>query len=257
MRTLLLVLCLILSVSTIDAETSGNCTISPSSNDHSDGKLDFSWSRGDCAGQRRCHDGNSDMPWSRWNGISPGDLEHEGAAIDARLTDESGEMRCTGKVHDGELQGSFSFTANPVFARRMEAMGFDGQTPDRLRDYTFLDVTTTWVKELKDAHVTGMNAQNLMGLRALQVDAAYVRAMAADGYPELAADKLTSMKAVGVTPEKVQAVRAMGFSPSEEEIIQMSVFKIDAPFVQRMKARGFKNLTISQLVQIKVFKLDE
>jgi hypothetical protein len=65
------------------------------------------------------------------------------------------------------------------------------------------------------------------------------------------------MKAVGVTPEKVQAVRAMGFSPSEEEIIQMSVFKIDAPFVQRMKARGFKNLTISQLVQVKVFKLDE
>ena len=77
----------------------------------------------------------------------------------------------------------------------MEAMGFDGQTPDRLRDYTFLDVTTTWVKELKDAHVTGMNAQNLMGLRALQVDAAYVRAMAADGYPELAADKLTSVRA--------------------------------------------------------------
>jgi hypothetical protein len=65
------------------------------------------------------------------------------------------------------------------------------------------------------------------------------------------------MKAVGVTPEKVHAVRAMGYSPTEEELIQMSVFKIDAPFVERMKARGFKDLTISQLVKIKVFKLDE
>ena len=37
----------------------------------------------------------------------------------------------------------------------------------------------------------------------------------------------------------------------------MSVFKIDAPFVERMKARGLKNLTIAKLVQIKVFKLDE
>jgi hypothetical protein len=118
-------------------------------------------------------------------------------------------------------------------------------------------VTTSWVKDLKDAHVTGMTAENLMGLRALKVDAAYVRAMAADGYPELGAQKLTSMKAVGVSPEKVQAVRAMGYSPNEEELIQMSVFKIDAPFVERMKARGFKNLTIGQLVKIKVFKLDE
>jgi hypothetical protein len=84
-----------------------------------------------------------------------------------------------------------------------------------------------------------------------------VRAMAADGYPELGAEKLTSMKAVGVTPEKVKAVRAMGYSPTEEELIQMSVFKIDAPFLERMKARGFKNLSIAQLVQIKVFRLDE
>jgi hypothetical protein len=32
----------------------------------------------------------------------------------------------------------------------------------------------------------------------------------------------------------------------------MSVFKIDAP-LERMKARGFQNLTIAQLVKIKVF----
>jgi len=37
----------------------------------------------------------------------------------------------------------------------------------------------------------------------------------------------------------------------------MGVFKIDAPFVARMRARGFKDLTIAQLVTIKVFKLDE
>jgi hypothetical protein len=110
---------------------------------------------------------------------------------------------------------------------------------------------------MKDAGVTEMTSQNVMGLRALKVDAAYVKAMKAAGYPELRAQKLTSMKAVGVTPEKVQAVKAMGFSPTQEELIQMSVFKIDAPFIERMKARGFQNLTIAQLVKIKVFKLDE
>jgi hypothetical protein len=139
----------------------------------------------------------------------------------------------------------------------MEAMGYRDQTPERLQGYAMLDVTTGWVKGLREAHVTGMTTENLMGLRALKVDAEYVRGMAAAGYPELSADKLTGMRAVGVSPEKVKAVRAMGFSPSEDELVQMSVFKIDAPFVERMKARGFKNLTIAQLVQIKVFKLDE
>jgi hypothetical protein len=236
------------------AATSGNCSIAAG---RWDGKMIFSWDNGDCSGQRHCHDGNSDMEWSRWTGITPEDLQHESATIDARMTAEAGEMRCAGKVHDGALQGSYSFTPNADFVKRMEAMGFDNQSQDRLQGYVFLDVTTAWVKDLKDAHVAGMTAENLMGLRALKVDAAYVRAMTTDGYPELRAEKLTGMKAVGVTPEKVQAVRAMGYSPTEEELIQMSVFKIDAPFVERMKARGFKNPTIAQLVQIKVFKLDD
>ena len=145
----------------------------------------------------------------------------------------------------------------------MEALGFSfpnqtaQQTNDRLQGYTMLDVTTEWVKAMKDAGVQGMTAENIMGLRALGVDPAYVHGMAAAGYPELDAGKLTGMKAVGVSPEKVQQIRAMGYSPTQDELIQMSVFKIDAPFVERMKARGFKNLTIAQLVKIKVFKLDE
>jgi hypothetical protein len=110
---------------------------------------------------------------------------------------------------------------------------------------------------MTDAGVTEMTAQKLMSLRALKVDPGYVEAMAAVGYPELRANKLTSLKAVGVSPEKLQSVGAMGYLPTQEELIQMSVFKIDAPFVERMKAHGFQNLTIAQLVEIKVFKLDE
>ena len=236
------------------AEKSDSCSIGTGRWDE---KISFGWNRGECNEGRHCHEGETDMEWSRWSGVTPQDLGREGAAIDARMTAEAGEMRCVGTVHEGELRGTYSFTPNQDFAKRMEAMGFDDQTPDRLQGYALLDVNIAWVKDLQDAHVKGMTAEKLMGLRALKVDANYVRAMAADGYPELGADKLTSMKAVGVTPEKVKAVRAMGFSPTEEELIQMSVFKIDAPFVERMKARGFKNLTIAQMVQIKVFKLDE
>jgi hypothetical protein len=236
------------------AGTASSCSIRAGRTERN---MSFSWEREDCADGHRCNEGSSDMLWSRWSGVTPQDLEHEGTAVDARMKAESGEMRCVGTVHDAALRGTYSFSPDAAFAKWMEAMGFDDQTPERLQGYATLDVTTTWVKEMKDAGVTEMTAQKLMGLKALKVDAAYVKAMAAAGYPELRANKLTSMKAVGVSPDMVQAVRAMGYSPTQEELIQMSVFKIDAPFVERMKARGFKNLTIAQLVKIKVFKLDE
>ena len=246
------------------AEAPQTCSISSG---RSDNKVEFSWQRGDCKPENHCHEGDSDMSWSRWTGVTPADLHREGASVDARLKGEAGEMRCVGVVHNSEINGAYAFTPNPEFLHRLEALGFSfpnqtaQQTPeklnDRLQGYVMLDVSIEWIKAMKDAGVQGMTAENIMGLRALGVDSTYVHAMAADGYPELDANKLTGMKAVGVTPEKVQQVRAIGFSPTQEELIQMSVFKIDAPFVERMKARGLKDLTIAKLVQIKVFKLDE
>jgi hypothetical protein len=253
-QTLVLGVMLGLSAAAAVADTTGTCSIRAG---RTEAKMSFSSERGDCVAGHGCHESSSDMLWSKWSGITPQDLEREGASVDARMKAESGEMRCVGTVHDAAMRGSYSFTPDESFLKRMESMGISDVTPDRLEGYAMLDVTTEWVKEMKDAGVTEMTAQKLMGLRALKVDAAYVKAMASAGYPELRANQLTSMKAVGVSPEKVQAVRAMGYSPTQQELIQMSVFKIDAPFVERMKARGFNNLTISQLIKIKVFKLDE
>jgi hypothetical protein len=259
-RTFLFTLLLSLGAATAMADTPQTCSITAG---RRDGKMELSWQRDDCTPEVHCHEGDSDMSWSRWTGVTPGDLQREGASIDARLKSDAGEMRCVGTVHDSEIHGTYSFTPNEEFTRQMQALGFGlsnltaQQTNDRLQGYTMLDVTTEWVRAMKDACVQGMTADNLMGLRALGVDPAYVHAMAAAGYPELDAGKLTGMKAVGVTPEKVQQIRAMGYSPTQDELIQMSVFKIDAPFVERMKARGLKNLTIAKLLQIKVFKLDE
>jgi hypothetical protein len=253
-KILVLVLTAAFSATAALADTTGTCSIRAG---RADGKMSFTTERGDCVDGHSCHQGDSDMLWSRWTGVTPQDLEHEGATVDARMKAESGEMRCAGTVHEAAMRGTYSFTPDEGFIKHMEGMGFTDLTPDRLQSYAMLDVTTEYVKEMKDAGVTDMTAQNIMGLRALKVDATYVKAMSAAGYPELRAQKLTGMKAVGVSPEKVQAIRAMGYSPTQEELIQMSVFKIDAPFVERMKARGFKNLTIAQLVKIKVFKLDE
>src|SRR5260370_24695170 len=112
----------------------------------------------------------------------------------------AGEIRCVGTVHEAAMRGVYSCTPDAEVAKRMTAMGFSDQTPERLQGYAMLDVTTAWVKEMKDAGVTEMTAEKLMGLKALRVDAVYVKAMAAAGYLELRANKLTSMQAVTRPP---------------------------------------------------------
>jgi hypothetical protein len=185
---------------------------------------------------------NSNLAWSRWSGVSASQLGQEGAQLRAAMSGEPGQLVCTGTVHDGILAGRYEFTPNPTFLASMGALGFDDISPSKQEGFLLLDITTDWVKQIKAAGVTELSTGKIM---------------AAAGYPELRAGKLTSMKAVGVTPEKVRDAKAMGFQPTEEELIQMSVFKIDRPFLERMKARGMGNATIAQLIKIKIFKLED
>jgi hypothetical protein len=212
----------------------------------------------DCdEGSQGCSDtNNSTMEWKRWTGLSAETLQHEGA-ITARMSADPGELTCNGNVHDGVLSGRYQFTPSEAFVKQMASMGFDGITQRKQLGFLMLDVTTAWVKEMKDLGVTELSTGKLMGLRALHVTPEYVRAMSAAGYPELQAGKLTEMKAVGVTPEKAQEAKSLGFTPTEHELVQMSIFHIDRPFVERMRARGLSDLTMEKLIKIKIFKLDD
>ena len=242
------------------AETiSGLCMLSvPRDIDHSRENSELVLRQGDCEQDHGCNSSdNSNIPWNRWTGVSANALAQEGAQLDARITADAGELRCTGTVHDAVLAGRYTFTTNASFQQQMAAMGFEEVTASKLEGFLLLDISLAWVHQMKDAGVTGLTTGRLMGLRALHITPEYIRAMAVAGYPKLGAGKLTEMKAVGVTPEKAKEARNLGFQPNEQELIQMSIFKIDRPFIEHMRAKGLTNLTVAKLIQVKIFKLDE
>jgi hypothetical protein len=238
---------------------SGLCMLSNAHETNQADKARLMLARIDCdESSDGCSDtNNTSMEWSRWTGVSAEMLQSESATLTARMSADAGELTCNGSVHDGVLSGRYQFTPSEAFVKQMESMGFDGITPRKQMGFLMLNVTTAWVKEMKGLGVTELSTEKLMGLRALHVTPEYVRAMSAAGYSELRAPKLTEMKAVGVTPEKVQEAKSLGFTPTEQELIQMSIFHIDRPFVERMRARGLNDLTLEKLIKIKIFKVDE
>src|ERR1700730_873861 len=106
-KILVLALVTAFAATTAVADTTSTCSIRAG---RTEGKMSFSSERGDCAAGHNCHQGDSDMLWTKWSGVTPQDLEHEGANVDARMKAEAGEMRCVGTVHEAAMRGTYSFT---------------------------------------------------------------------------------------------------------------------------------------------------
>lgn len=224
-------------------------------------RLELRIERGNCVGSEHCGESNTQVALDRLQGFSLADLEREGAHVDAVLDNEAGRIACTGTVHDHKLLGDYSFTPHREFQEKLRGMGLGADSGDadnkRLEAYTLFDVNTAWIQSLKDAHVEGMTADNLIALRIFHVDAKYVGDMRALGYADPGADKLIAMRVQGVDPAQVKEIRAMGYQPDLDELIQMRIFKVTPDFIKRMQARGFDHLTIAKLVQIRIFNLAE
>jgi hypothetical protein len=211
----------------------------------------------DCPANSHCGSNFDTESMSRFSGITPGDLDRDGAHLTATLADEAGTFTCTGTVHDGELYGDGLFTPDSAFVDRMAQLGFRGYDSQKLQAYTFLNVTYEYAQSLQQANIKGVTTDNLIALRIFKVDPAYAQSFVSMGYEQPDADKLIGLKVQGVNADEVREIRGLGYQPTLDELIQIRIFHITPDFIHRMQDRGFKNLTIAKLVQIRIFKLAE
>ena len=232
----------------------GTCTIAPST-EPGHVRYDFT---SDCASAGdNCnnHDHESNAPLTAFTGLALADLGREGAHIEAKIVAEAGTISCSGLVHGLVLAGDFTFTPNPAFVDSMARLGFTGLDSGKLEAYTLFHIDTQWIQQLQAAGVTGMDSGNVIALHIFKITPDFVRTMSDLGYAHLPADKLIAFGVHGVNPDEVKQYRAMGYNPDAEQLIQMRIFKVTPDFIHRMEARGFNNLTISKLVQIRIFNL--
>jgi hypothetical protein len=232
----------------------GSCSIAATSNE---AEADLRLERDGCEGKGDCASTQTREPLSAFSGFALADLQREGARVDAIIHAEAGTITCSGAVHDGRMSGAFTFVPDPAFVDRMLQMGYHDLEAEKLQAYTLFRIGSAWVHSLQAAGVSGLDSGNLIALRIFHVDTDYIRSLNALGYATPDAGKLIALRVQHVDPEEVKQIRAMGYQPTLDELIQMRIFNITPDFIHRMQAKGLNDLTISKLVQIRIFKLAE
>jgi hypothetical protein len=232
----------------------GSCRIIASSDGN---QFELRLERGSCADRQDCHTQTVTEPASAWTGFSLADLGRSGAQMDAVLRAEAGTLTCTGTIREQALVGDYTFEPSKTFVARMGGLGISGLDSEKLQAYTLFRIDSAWVESLKREGISGIDANNLIAMKIFKVEPSYVESLKALGYSTPSAQKLIALKVHKVDPVEIKQVRALGYEPTLDELVQMRIFRVTPEFIKSMRARGLNNLTISKLVQIRIFKLDE
>ena len=79
----------------------------------------------------------------------------------------------------------------------------------------------------------------------------YIDGMKAEGFDNLSADELISMKVQGITPQYIHEIRAEGLKPSINDLIGMKVQGITPEYIRQMRALKL-NTDVNSLIGMKV-----
>ena len=211
---------------------------------------------GDCHGHRDCGNNMSDLPSSRFTGITVADFANDGAHLTATLAAEAGTFTCTGTIQNGELSGTTALHHQPRLRCAHGRSWVSPATTTRSSSPTPSSMSnTTGYSRCSSSAFSGMDSDNLIALAHLPRRPGLRRGLTALGYAVPDADKLVALSVQGVNADEVRQIRTLGYQPTLDQLIQIRIFKVTPDFIQRMQARGLKNLTIDKLVQIRIFKL--
>ena len=213
-------------------------------------------------------------------GLNRAQLDSPGERAHFALHRDAGDFGFDGWLQQGSGSGHFTFTPSTRYSGEMRRRGYTVDSPRKLLGAALLDLSYAYIDSVAATGVGGLDFDNLVGFRALRIDAPYVRAMRSR-FHEAGANDLLSLKALNVTDGYLSSMRSMGFETqtandavqlralnvtpdyvremasvgyghlSTHELVELRALGIDAAFVRRAQAHGFRHLSVEQLVQAK------
>src|SRR6266436_3053355 len=196
----------------------------------------------------------SDWPTSEFKGV---DFAKSGKQdVKFTIARDAGRFDCEGYLKDGEGAGVFHFAPDAQYVSQMSTLGFTGIDEDKQFSMAVLDVSVAYAKEIKSKNLHDLDTDKLIAFRIFNVSSEFIDQLRAAGLPATDADKLVAFRIHGVSPEMVSFLQRAGYHPDEDQLVAMRIHGVAPEFISNLKSRGMKDLTIDQLVNLRIHGID-
>ncbi|HTS36586.1 MAG TPA: hypothetical protein VMH04_13005 [Candidatus Solibacter sp.] len=224
-------------------ERSGDWTISKSDQAS---KVEFSLIEHHRHGQSS-HE--SDWPMNSFQGVDFSKPGHQ--EVHFVITRDAGKIDCEGFLKDGEGAGLFHFYPDTNYPRQMQSLGF---SIDDEKQYSMAvqDVSLDFAKQMKNEHLSDLDADKLIAFRIFGVDSAFIQALRAEGLKISDSDKLVAFRIHGVSPQMVRSLKQAGYSPDEDTLIAMRIHGATPEWMAQLKQRGYDHIDLEKLIAFRI-----
>ncbi len=192
-----------------------------------------------------------DAPLSSAVGLTQAVLDSNGAHGQFRLVRDAGTFICDGWFNAGKGTGTFTFEANPQFAKELEKRGVGTPTEEQQFRMAMAGTSLELVDTLKAAKYD-FDVDGLIRASNHGISLDYVKQINALGYHPSTLDGLVRMRDHGVTPEYVKAIQASGLKNlSEDEVVRLRDHGVSADYIHGLEQYGIRDLSASQLSRLR------
>jgi hypothetical protein len=198
-------------------------------------------------GRTSNHD--SDWPASSFPGV---DFSKSGRQdVHFTITRDAGKSECEGFLNNGEGAGIFHFQPNPAYAGEMHKLDFE---VDEEKQYSMAvqDVSVEFAKQMRNEHLTDLDADKLIAFRIFRVDSAFIADLRTAGLKVSDSDKLVAFRIHGVTPQMINSLHQAGYSPDEDTLIAMRIHGATPEWMGELKKRGYDHIDLEQLIAFRI-----
>jgi hypothetical protein len=164
---------------------------------------------------------------------------------------DAGKIDCEGFLDDGEGAGIFHFQPNANYSHEMQAIGFSIDDEKQF-SMAVMDVSLEFARQMKNEHLSDLDADKLIAFRIFRVDAAFIEALRAEGLRISDADKLIAFRIHGVTPQMVRSLHQAGYSFDEDTLIAMRIHGATPEWMAALKQRGYDHIDLEKLIAFRI-----
>ncbi|HYP26771.1 MAG TPA: M56 family metallopeptidase [Blastocatellia bacterium] len=141
------------------------------------------------------------------------------------------------------------------YIRAIKELGYDRVSAKDLTAFRVHGVSPAFIQAIRGHLREDLSEAQLIAFRVHGVSEGFIKELGSLGYSDLSADQLTSARIHGVTPKFIEAMRSFGYRPTFDQLLQMKFNAVTPAFVELVRGRGFSDVTIDQLIELRRMNL--